>query len=71
MSKKRRTFSAEFKTKIVLSLLSEKTSMAQICKKHKLKDAMVSRWKKEFLEKAPQVFNSKSGITDEQSEKIE
>ena len=67
---KRRKFTSEFKTQIVLSLLSGKMSMAQICKKHGLKDSVVSRWKGHFLQNAPSIFENKSTSDNAQEEKI-
>lgn len=67
---KRRKFTAEFKTQIVLSLLSGKMSMAQICKKHSLKDSVVSRWKAQFLQNAPSIFANKEERDNSQEEKI-
>ena len=56
MSSKRRKFSPEFKTKIVLSILSGRQSQAEICRQHKLKPDLVGRWKRMFLDNASTVF---------------
>jgi transposase len=53
---KRRTFSPEFKAQIVLEVLSGAKSGAQICREHQIKDSVLSRWKQEFIERAPQLF---------------
>ncbi len=53
---KRRTFTAEFKAKVVLSILSGEKIAAEICREHRLKETLVGRWKKEFLEQAATVF---------------
>jgi len=55
--KKRRTFTAEFKAQTVLGLISGTMSLAQVCQKYGLKQPVVTRWKSEFLERAPQVFS--------------
>ncbi len=54
---KPRTFTAKFKTQVVLDLLSGAKTMAQICRDHDLKDQVVRRWKTEFLERAEVVFS--------------
>lgn len=54
----RRTFTAEFKTQIVLDIITGKQSMATTCRQHDLKPQLVSRWKTEFLERAASVFGS-------------
>ena len=51
---KRRTFSPEFKLRVVLELLSGSRTNAQICREHQLVPAVVSVWKEQFLERAPE-----------------
>ena len=52
----RRTFTAEFKTQLVLDLLSGAHSAAELCRQHQLNPQVLARWKTEFLERAPLVF---------------
>ena len=66
MARTRRTFTSEFKAKVVLQLISGEKSLAEICRKYKLNQQMVSRWKTEFLQNAPSVFESKKGYSAEQ-----
>ena len=66
MARTRRTFSSEFKAKVVLQLISGQKSLSEICRKHRLNQQMVSRWKTEFLQNAPSVFESKKGYSAEQ-----
>ncbi len=54
--KQRREHTAEFKTQVVLEMLSGAKSVAQISRDYQLKDSLLYRWKGEFLERAPQVF---------------
>ncbi len=53
---KRRTFSPEFKAQAVLEVLTGVKSGAQVCREHRIKDTVLSRWKQEFIERAPQLF---------------
>ena len=53
---KYRTFTPEFKAQIVLAVLSESQSVADICREHQLKDSLVYRWKDEFLQNAVKAF---------------
>ncbi len=53
---RRRRISAEFKARVVLELISGAKSQAQVCKEHELNPNMVSRWKAEFLQKPPELF---------------
>jgi transposase len=56
MSKKRRNFSAAFKTNVVLELIAGKKSLAEASREYNIKDSVLSRWKQEFLSKATQMF---------------
>ena len=53
---KRRTFSPEFKAQVVLEVLTGAKSGAQVCREHRIKDTILSRWKQEFIERSPQLF---------------
>jgi transposase len=66
MARTRRTFTSEFKARVILQLISGEKSLAEICRKNKLNQQMVSRWKTEFLQNAPSVFESKKGYSAEQ-----
>jgi transposase-like protein len=53
---KRRTYTAEFKIKVVLELLAGEKGLSQASREYGIKDSVLSRWKQEFLERAPQLF---------------
>ncbi|MDP8306128.1 MAG: transposase [Candidatus Chlorobium antarcticum] len=57
MKQKRRKFSPEFKTKVVLEALSERQSLTEIAQKHELRPNQVTMWKREFLDNASDVFS--------------
>ena len=61
--RKRRTFTPEFKTEVVLEAPRGKSSQAELCRRHNLSEEQVSKWKQQFLENAVSVFAS----TDQQS----
>jgi transposase-like protein len=52
----RRKFSAEFKARVVLELISGKKGLMEASREYRIKDSVLSRWKQEFLERAPQLF---------------
>ena len=56
MSKPRRTYPPEFKVRVVLEMLTNKMSLSQASREYGIKDSVLSRWRQEFLERAPQVF---------------
>lgn len=53
---KRRIYTPPFKAQVVLAVLTGVKTAAQVCREHSLKDTLVSRWKQEFVERAPQLF---------------
>ena len=66
---KRRNFSAEFKAKVILELLSGAKSVAELCREHELKPDLLSHWKSQFLANAAKVFESAKEV-DPQQERI-
>ena len=54
--RKRRTFTAEFKAKVVLEALRGETSQAELCRRYNLSEDQVSEWKQQFLENAVTLF---------------
>ncbi len=70
MSKKRKSYSAEFKTKVVLELLREEETAAAIASRYSISVVTLKQWKKKFLENAALAFDV-GGATKEYREKIE
>jgi len=54
----RRQFSAEFKAQVVLEVVSGAKTAAEVCREHRLKPDLFSKWKSQFLRDAPKVFQS-------------
>ena len=57
MSSKKKTYSPEFKTKVVLELLSGEQTLAQVASNHEITPASLKSWKKKFLENASMAFD--------------
>ena len=57
MSRKRKSYSAEFKTRVVLELLGGEETVAQIASKYEITPKSLIDWKKQFLENASLVFD--------------
>lgn len=60
MSKKRRTYKPEEKAKIVLEVLREESTLNEISQKYGVSAQLISRWRTEFLDNMPAVFDKKS-----------
>lgn len=67
---KRRKFSPQFKARVVLEILVEGKSFAQASREYQIKDSVLSRWRQEFIERAPSLFESQHG-RDHRDERID
>jgi transposase len=66
MSKKRRSFSAEFKAQVGLEALKGIEPIHVIAQRHEVHPVQVSQWKKEVSERLPEVFAKPSAqVKDE------
>jgi len=66
--KARNNYSPEFKAKVVLEILSEEETVNQIAAKYEISPVVLSRWKKEFLERASEVFKKGPSEADKELE---
>ena len=57
-------FSPEFKARVVLEMLTEQKSAAQVSREYSIKDSVLSRWKQEFIERSPQLFEQGTASDD-------
>lgn len=55
--RQRRTHDDNFKARIALEAIKEIKTIAQIASENDLHPNQVTRWKSEFLEKAPMIFS--------------
>lgn len=53
---KKRTYTAEFKTQVVLEVLREEKTLSEIASEHEVHPNQIRNWKREFLEKASSIF---------------
>jgi transposase-like protein len=57
---KRRSFTAEFKARVILEILSGAKTQAEIAREHGIKPELLGRWKQQFLENASRIFDKGS-----------
>lgn len=69
MGNPHRSYTPEFKVRVVLELISGKRTLGEVSREYKIKDSVISRWRQEFLERAPQLFEQ-SGDKDIQAQQI-
>ena len=64
----KRVHSAEFKTRVVLDLLKQEETQAQICSRYSIHPTQARKWKEKMLEAVKQSFNGVS-VSDQLKEK--
>jgi transposase-like protein len=64
MSRKRRTWSAQEKANVVLEILREESTLAEISRKYEIAQPVLSRWKSEFIDNMPAIFDKKGENTE-------
>lgn len=72
--RERRKFSADFKTKVVLESLKERSTIEELARKYELHPNQISIWKKDFLTNASRVFAAGAEHSEDkkkQEEKLE
>ena len=70
MSKKRTTYSSAFKTKLVLELLQNADTLAEIASKHNILPQNLVNWKKTFLANAEIAMESSKAVKEYKEELI-
>lgn len=68
--RKVKEYSAEFKTKVVLEVLKEEQTQAEIASKYKIPPSTIPSWVKHFLGNAENVFKSKQ-LEKDNKEKLD
>lgn len=69
MGRPHRTYTPEFKVRVVMELITGKKSLSEASREYGIKDSVISRWRQEFIERAPQIFEQ-PGSKDVQAERI-
>ena len=68
--RERRNFTPEFKAAVVLEALSSESSQAELCRRHNLSEEQLSTWKRQLLENAASLFESRDKASEETAERI-
>ena len=53
---KYRTFSPEFKLRVVMEVVTGVKRPSEVCREHRIKDSLLLKWRKQFADNAAQVF---------------
>ena len=69
MKKHRRKHSAEFKARVALETIMGLKTISEIAAEFEIHPAMVSNWKKEMLERLPEIFETQSTRKDKDKDR--
>jgi len=67
--KSRRKFSAEFKAKVAIEAIKERSTIEELARKYELHPNQISAWKKEFIAKAAVVFTTEDNLTGDKKQR--
>ncbi len=67
----KRKFTSEFKAKVALEAAKELETISSLSQKYKLSPTQINKWKKEFLENASMIFESKKPKKEDKSQNEE
>ena len=70
MSKKRRKFTKEFKSKVALEALREYNSIPELAQKYKIHPTQVRKWKQQALQDLHLIFGDLNDQSDNQDQLI-
>ncbi|WP_121971722.1 transposase [Leptolyngbya sp. BC1307] len=68
MSRKRRQYSPEFKSKIAIAAIRGDKTAAELAAQHELHPAQINTWKRELLENASELFDKSKSASKAQSD---
>lgn len=69
MKRQRRKHTPEFKAKVALEAIKGIKTLSEISKEYEVHPVMVSAWKKDMMERLPEVFEKKNTRKDKLAEK--
>jgi transposase len=64
--RRRRSFTPQFKARVVLEVLSGLKSQAEVARHHKLKPELIARWKDVTIERLESLFQAGEQLDQEQ-----
>jgi len=69
MRAKRRKFTAAFKAEVAIAALKERESLAELSKRYEVHPNMISKWKKEFIDRSSEIFETQPPEVDFEAER--
>lgn len=69
-SKHRKNYQADFKANVALEAVKGRLTINEISKQFGVHPNQISKWKKQFLESLPQIFDNSQRAKNEQDEEL-
>ena len=69
--KRNKNYSKEYKFKVVLEMIRGDLTTAEIVSKYQVASSVLHRWKKQLLEKGPEIFASCLASSKKSSDEVE
>ena len=67
----KKKYNSAFKTKVVLEVLKEENTIAEISSKYGVSANQLSKWKKQVIENMPDIFSGKRKKKEKSSSELE
>ena len=71
MTKSRKRYNAQFKSKVALEAIKEQQTLSELSSKYKIHVNQIGQWKKQLLSEAHNLFSKNSTTKQNESEKLE
>lgn len=69
MKQSRRKFSGAFKAQVAIEALKERDSLSDLARRFDVQPLLITKWKKEFVERSPEIFETRAPEQEYQVEK--
>jgi transposase len=69
MTKTRKSYTAAFKARVAVEAIQERKTMSELVTEYGVHSNMIQRWKKEFISRSPEIFETKGPSTEDEKEK--
>ena len=70
MSKQLKKYNSDFKLKVVLKYLSERTTTSQTCQEFSISKAALHKWVKQFKDNSAVIFNEADSLNRQKKERL-
>ena len=67
----KKKYNSAFKTKVVLEVLKEENTIAEISSKYGVSANQISKWKKQVIENMPEIFSGKRKKKEKSGSELE